>query len=90
MNLENNLGSKIDTERQREIELNTENIERLQALMGEYYDSLEMSDYSSYFHPDEMKNELDLLEKKKGMFDEKELIKKFKEHLSYLAITGRD
>jgi hypothetical protein len=74
----------------REALLDGENKKRLQVLMGDSYDGTEMSDYLSYFHPDQMTKEIDLLEKKKGMFDDKELFKKFKEHLSYLSIMNKD
>ena len=69
------------------VQLSLENNKRLESLMGDSYDSMEMEDYLSYISPEQAKEEIDVFEEKlgKGHFSKEELENKFKKHLEYLA-----
>jgi len=68
------------------LELARVNSERLEILMGESYNPMEMNDYLSYVSPENAEKEIDVLEEKlRRQRQPKEVIlKSFKEHLSYV------
>jgi len=68
-------------------ELSRDNLRRLQELMGDDYNAVEMEDYLSYISPEDAKEEVDLFEEKlkSGKQSREQLLGGFKSHLGYLA-----
>lgn len=67
-------------------ETRNENLSRLEGLMGQNYNPMEMEDYLSYVSPEDAKMEIDGLEErlKKGRQDSSQILEEFKAHLSYV------
>jgi len=70
----------------RDIDLSSENRKRLESLMGENYNPMEVDDYMSYINPEDAKKEIDGLEERleKGRQDREQILEDFKRHISYV------
>lgn len=77
-------GDPEDTEK---LELGSQNLRRLESLMGPDFNEMEMSDYLSYISPEKAGKEIDEFESKLNnlKISREDLIEKFKAHLGYLA-----
>lgn len=66
--------------------LDAENKKRLQELMGDKYEAMEMDDYLSYVSPEDAQKEIDGFEQrlKKRRQDPEQIMEEFKKHLSYM------
>jgi benzoyl-CoA reductase/2-hydroxyglutaryl-CoA dehydratase subunit BcrC/BadD/HgdB len=74
------------TETDPRLLLDRENKKRLQELMGDKYEPIEMDDYLSYVSPEDAQKEIDGFEQrlKKGRQDPEQIMEEFKKHLSYV------
>ncbi len=72
---------------ENEMAIDRGNRKKLEELMGDEHDSVEMEDYLSYLKPAEAREIIAVFEGKltKGTYPKDELIQKFKNHLDYLA-----
>lgn len=81
------MGFESSNGKDRSLELQRENLNRLKALMGDEYDEIEMQDYLSYLRPEVAKIEIDDLEQRlagNSAFSY-DILKGFREHLRELA-----